>query len=247
MAGEGVPKPILTPEALPGIDLHSSREVEASVQCTDEERERLEEAFKARAVEEPERAHLSDIRIWIPGFHGVARVRTITQPHVVPEPPPKYEWAVKIFMPRDKLRFAKAPYEHQGKADSIEDAVEILKKVMAALGHEFAVQSVDALEQDRTIYTMENGVRADINVCTWKNGHTLTPPHQSAEFELPLHHTATDEEIGAAENEIVVTAKAVGISEEQLTPSRGLSNRQPSATHSEDLPQDRAASGPGQV
>lgn len=229
MAGEDAPKPSLK-EALPGIEFSSSREVEASTTCTSEdELHDIEKAFKAKTVGDPERVHLVDIRIRIKGFDGVARVRTITQPHREPPPDPVYEWAVKIAMPRDGLTIAKAPIEHQGPADSPQRAEEIIRKVIVALGYEYAPTTTSESHHDRTIYTFENGVKGDINVCTWKDGEELQPPHRSAEFERTLSEGASDPDVKAAEAVLIETATSVGIPVERLSSSRGLNNQEASA------------------
>lgn len=226
MAGEGVPKVALTPESLPGVTFTSTREVEASVVLhTEDERIELEQALREKSLTEPERVHIRDIRITIPGFQGVARVREITRPHLDPEPDPEYEWAIKIFMPKGGLEVAKAPLEHQGSAESIDEAVEIIKRALLVLGHSFESLTTSESRHDRTVYTLEGGVKADVNVCTWKDGHEKTPPHVSAEFENSQPADATDTELKGAEAVIIETAASVGVPKAHLSSSRGLNSQ----------------------
>lgn len=202
----------------------SVREVETRATLSGAEERDECAARLAEVAHGPHTEVISDTRfaVALEGFDGMARVRERRQGDVV-----RYEWAVKEFQPRDGLRVAKAHIEHEGEADSYEDALDALYAFLYELRRGHAALTVARTStRTRSSYLHNDGTTIHMDTYTSRDGTDLDPPHESVEFERVLPVGASPEEVQEAEAQLIATAESIGITEDRLSSASGMSSRQ---------------------
>lgn len=205
-------------EGPPSLVFRAKREVESRVNLSLEERQGLE----AGLVQTGAAHSVVGLRDWgfsVEGLNGRARIREVTP---TDGREPYFEWSVKVKTPESTTKIIKAPFEYQGDVATREDAEHALQEFLEHyLKREPSVALDRTYEHMRSTYTLQNGVTVSMDTFTSIDGETLDTPNESVELEILLPEDATPEDIQAAEQKIIETARALGIPEDRLSSTSG--------------------------